>query len=71
MTGNNQGNTPPAETGRLLTSAEVGDLFRVGRGTVTRWAATGQIAAIRTPTGRWRYPETAVRALLALNRQPS
>lgn len=50
---------------RLLTPAEVAALFRVDPKTVTRWAATGRLPAVRTPGGHRRYWESAVRALLA------
>lgn len=49
----------------LLTSAEVGAIFRVDPKTVARWAAAGQISRIRTPGGRYyRYKESEVRELL-------
>ncbi|MFI7455458.1 helix-turn-helix domain-containing protein [Nonomuraea sp. NPDC049714] len=37
---------------RLLTSKEVAILFRVDPKTVARWAAKGQLPALRTPGGR-------------------
>jgi excisionase family DNA binding protein len=49
---------------RLLTPGEVATLFRVDPKTVTRWAAAGKIAAIRTPGGHRRFRESDVRALL-------
>ncbi|MEU5869576.1 helix-turn-helix domain-containing protein [Nonomuraea sp. NPDC047529] len=50
---------------RMLTSKEVGLLFRVDSKTAVRWAATGRLAAIRTPGGRLlRFPEAAVYAAL-------
>jgi excisionase family DNA binding protein len=48
---------------RMLTPGEVAALFRVDPRTVTRWAKTGKLHAIRTPGGHRRYPETEVRAL--------
>jgi excisionase family DNA binding protein len=50
---------------RLLTPGEVAALFRVDPKTVTRWAAAGRIASIRTPGGHRRFRESDVRALLA------
>lgn len=50
---------------RLLTPGEVAALFRVDPKTVTRWAAAGRIASIRTPGGHRRFRESEVRALLA------
>jgi excisionase family DNA binding protein len=51
-------------TEELLTPTEVARMFRVGPKTVTRWATTGRITSIRTPGGRFRFRESAVRALL-------
>ena len=48
----------------LLTSAEVGAMFRVDPKTVTRWALAGWIGSIRTPGGHRRYRAAEVRALL-------
>lgn len=53
-----------SEADRLLTPAEVATAFRVEVRTVTRWARTGSITAIRTPGGHRRYRETEVNALL-------
>jgi excisionase family DNA binding protein len=50
---------------RLMTPGEVAALFRVDPKTVTRWAAAGRIAGIRTPGGHHRFRESEVRALLA------
>jgi excisionase family DNA binding protein len=50
--------------GKLLTPAEVGEMFRVDPKTVTRWAAAGKIGSIRTPGGHRRFKESEVRALL-------
>lgn len=50
---------------RLLTPAEVAEMFRVDPKTVTRWAKCGKISAIRTLGGHRRYREAEVRALLA------
>ena len=49
---------------RLLTPAEVAAVFRVDPKTVTRWAASGLIASLRTPGGHRRFRETEVRRLL-------
>jgi excisionase family DNA binding protein len=49
---------------RLLTPAEVADMFRVDPKTVTRWAAAGRIRSIRTPGGHRRFREAEVRRLL-------
>jgi excisionase family DNA binding protein len=49
---------------RLLTPAEVGLLFRVDPRTAVRWAASGQMDSVRTPGGRWRIRESAVRRQL-------
>ncbi len=49
----------------LLTPAEVASLFRVDPKTVTRWAKSGKLSAIRTLGGHRRYRESEVRGLLA------
>lgn len=49
---------------RLLTPAEVGQMFRVDAKTVTRWAQAGKITCTRTLGGHRRYKESEVRALL-------
>lgn len=48
---------------RLLTPAEVAELFRVDPKTVTRWAKAGLITSIKTPGGHRRYRESVVYAL--------
>ena len=48
----------------LLTPAEVASLFRVDPKTVTRWARSGKLSAIRTLGGHRRYRESEVRHLL-------
>jgi excisionase family DNA binding protein len=50
--------------GKLMTPAEVAELFRVDPKTVTRWAKTGKLSSIRTLGGHRRYWETEVRGLL-------
>ena len=52
--------TPP----QLLTPSEVAALFRVDPKTVSRWAATGKLSAVRTLGGHRRYREREVRNLL-------
>jgi excisionase family DNA binding protein len=49
---------------RLLTSREVGALFRIDPKTVSRWAKSGRIACVRTPTGQPRFRETDILAYL-------
>jgi len=48
----------------LLTPKEVAKLFRVDPKTVTRWAKSGKITAIRTLGGHRRYRQSEVQALL-------
>lgn len=45
---------------RLLTPGEVAKLFRVDPKTVTRWAAAGRIASVRTPGGHRRFHESEI-----------
>ena len=48
----------------LLTPAEVATLFRVDPKTVTRWAKSGKISAVRTLGGHRRYHKEEVEDLL-------
>ena len=48
----------------LLTPAEVATLFRVSPKTVTRWARSGKLTALRTLGGHRRFRATEVRDLL-------
>ena len=50
----------------LLTPAEVAALFRVNPKTVTRWARSGKIAAIRTLGGHRRFRASEVRQHLEM-----
>jgi excisionase family DNA binding protein len=45
---------------RLLTPAEVAELFKVNPLTVTRWANQGRIGSVRTLGGHTRYKEAEV-----------
>ena len=49
---------------RLLTPAEVAELFKVNPLTVTRWAVQGRIGSVRTLGGHTRYKEAEVLRLL-------
>lgn len=44
----------------LMTPAEVAAMFRVDPKTVTRWARSGKIRAVRTPGGHRRYRRTEI-----------
>lgn len=55
---------PRTDDERLFTPGEVAALFRVDPKTVTRWAAAGRIASIRTPGGHRRFRESEVKRLL-------
>ncbi len=48
----------------LLTRDEVALLFRVDPATVSRWAAAGRLASVRTPGGHRRYRRSVVREFL-------
>lgn len=52
------------DTEKLLTPAEVAELFRVDPKTVTRWAKAGKLDSIRTLGGHRRYRESEIRRLL-------
>lgn len=49
---------------RLLTTAEVGALFRVDTATVARWIRAGRVASTPTPGGHHRVRESDVRSFL-------
>lgn len=51
----------------LLSPAEVAAIFRVDPKTVTRWAKSGKLTAIRTLGGHRRYRKSEVQTLLKLN----
>jgi len=51
----------------LLTPSEVAAIFRVDPKTVTRWAKSGKLTAIRTLGGHRRYRQSEVDALLRAN----
>ena len=53
------------EKEELLTPAEVAKMFRVNPKTVTRWARSGKISAIRTMGGHRRFRTTEIEAFLA------
>lgn len=48
----------------LLTPSEVAAIFRVDPKTVTRWAKSGKLTAIRTLGGHRRYRQSEVQKLL-------
>lgn len=48
----------------LLTPAEVASMFRVSPKTVTRWARSGKLTALRTLGGHRRFRAAEVRDLL-------
>ncbi|MFM1964662.1 MAG: hypothetical protein RL134_387 [Actinomycetota bacterium] len=56
--------TVPNEQERLLTPAEVAQLFRVHPKTVSRWVQAGKLSAVRTLGGHRRYRASEVYALL-------
>ncbi len=49
----------------LLTPAEVAKMFRVSPKTVTRWARSGRISAIRTIGGHRRFRASEIEAFLS------
>jgi excisionase family DNA binding protein len=48
-----------------LRTAEVADLLHVHPKTVARWAKQGLLPHLRTLGGHRRFPETAIRKLVA------
>jgi len=59
------------ERENLLTPSEVAALFRVNPKTVTRWARSGKISAIRTLGGHRRFRESEIRSFLENAEEPS
>jgi excisionase family DNA binding protein len=59
----------PQNPEKLLTPAEVAQMFRVDPKTVTRWAKAGRLTSIRTLGGHRRYREAEVRALMGAGTQ--
>lgn len=49
----------------LLTPSEVAAMFRVNPKTVTRWARSGKISAIRTLGGHCRFKASEIKDFLA------
>ena len=45
---------------KLLTPAEVARMFRVNPKTVTRWARSGKLSAVRTLGGHRRYRRSEI-----------
>lgn len=54
---------PP--TPKLLTATQVAEKLQVSPETVTDWAKNGKIDFIELPSGRYRYREETVTAILA------
>jgi excisionase family DNA binding protein len=52
------------ETEELLTPSEVAAMFRVNPKTVTRWARSGKISAIRTLGGHRRFKASEIHKYL-------
>lgn len=48
----------------LLTPDEVASMFRVDPKTVSRWAKSGRVPAIKTPGGHTRFRRSVIEALL-------
>ncbi len=63
---------PGEESGddRLLTPSEVAEMFRVNPKTVTRWARTGRLRAIKTIGGHRRYRLSEVRKAVEAANEP-
>ena len=59
---------PLSPESRFLSRVEVARLFGVSPSTVTRWARTGLLKAVRTPGGHYRF--RADETLRAANRGP-
>lgn len=60
-----------SEHEELLTPSEVAAMFRVNPKTVTRWARSGKISAIRTLGGHRRFRKSEITRILAEGGQGS
>lgn len=58
------GRLVPTDDDVLLTPAEVARVFRVNPKTVTRWARSGKLRAIRTLGGHRRFRAADIRVFL-------
>ena len=56
---------PQSSDEELLTPSEVAAMFRVNPKTVTRWARSGKISAIRTLGGHRRFRKSEITRILA------
>lgn len=51
----NRNSSPVASLPEFVSRGEVARLFGVSASTVTRWARTGLLKAVRTPGGHYRF----------------
>lgn len=51
-------------TSELLTPGEVAEMFRVNPKTVTRWARSGKLSAVKTLGGHRRFRASEVQRFL-------
>ncbi len=63
------GSNPSRDGEELLTPSEVAAMFRVNPKTVTRWARSGKISAIRTLGGHRRFRKSEITRILAEGRE--
>jgi excisionase family DNA binding protein len=59
-----------ALTEELLTTAEVAQMLRVSKATISRWVRDGELQAIRLPRGTYRFRRQDVEKLLERPEQP-
>jgi excisionase family DNA binding protein len=64
-------NLPSGDDEELLTPSEVAAMFRVNPKTVTRWARSGKISAIRTLGGHRRFRKSEITRILAEGGEPN
>ena len=60
---------PDIRNDKVLTPADVAQVFRVDPKTVVRWSNQGLLTSFRTLGGHRRFRESEVRALLEQTRQ--
>lgn len=61
----------PAHTSDLLTGAQVAELYRINRSTLSRWQAKGLITPVRNGVRHVRYRRDDIDRLLAFEEQPA
>jgi len=54
---------PQVRQTRFIDAGQVAKLFEVSPATVARWAREGKLPAVRTPSGRRKFPRETIERL--------